>query len=155
VPVWAYFHSALPSLSSMAIFLCNSLPTLVPIDRVLVTLRGLTSPLELVLSDDRVAAADRAHVHEVSTVPNGFVVCAEGQWGCVRSGRAGGVSVMIASFANDTGDIVATRGGTYSRQEELRFTSLTWHTAHAIRVLEEASADVPVRESRTLEGLDA
>jgi hypothetical protein len=153
VPVWAYFLSAQPLLSSMGRFLCNSLPTLISTDRVLVILRGLASPLQLVVRDDRVIAADETLPFPAAL--NGLALCAEGAWGRVRSGRVDGGSIMMASFADDAGSIVATRDGTYSQQDEIRFTTLAWRAAHAIRTLKATPDDVLGRESRTPGGPDA
>lgn len=151
VPVWAYFLSAQPMLSSMGKFLCNSLPTLISTDRVLVILRGLASPLQLVVHDDRVTRADEAL--PFPAVLDGLALFAEGAWGRVRSGRAEGRSILAGSFADDAGTIVATRDGTYSQDDEIRFTTLAWHASHAIRMLEAGPADVLVQGNRTPGGL--
>lgn len=133
VTVWTYFLSAQPSLTSMGMFLCNSLPTLIFADRFAVMLRGLSSPFQLAVSEDRVMAID-GEAERLSAASRSFPLRAEGPWGCVRIGHADGLALMTASLADGAGRIVAARDGAYSRQDELRFVTLAWHTANAIRV---------------------
>jgi hypothetical protein len=144
VPAWAYFLSAQPSLRSMGMFLCNSLPTLITADRFVVVLQGLSSPLQLAVSEDRVVPIDGAGEHGLSAASRGLPLRAEGEWGCVRNGLVDGVAFMTASFADGAGRIVATCDRVYSQQDELRFVTLAWQTAHAVRVPHRACVDVPV-----------
>lgn len=132
-PVWAYFLSAQASLTSIGMFLCNSLPTLITADRFFVALEGLSSPLQLAVTEDRVVAVDGAAERELSATSRGLLVRASGPWGCVRSGFEDGLARMTASFADGAGRIVATRHGAYSQQDERRFVTLAWHAASAIR----------------------
>jgi hypothetical protein len=132
VPVWTYFLSAQPSLTSMGMFLCNSLPTLIFADRFSVMLRGLSSPLQLAVSEDRVMAIDGEAEHGLSAASRSLPLRAEGPWGCVRIGLADGLALMTASLADGAGRIIAARDGAYSRQDELRFVTLAWHTANAL-----------------------
>jgi hypothetical protein len=144
VPVWAYFLSVQPSLTSIGMLLCNSLPTLITADRFVVVLQGLSSPLQLAVSEDRVMPIDGAVDHELSAASHWLPLRAEGPWGCVRSGLAGGVGLLTASFADGAGRIVSTRDGAYSQQDELRFVTLAWHTANAIRVARREFINTPV-----------
>jgi hypothetical protein len=148
VPVWAYFLAAQPALRSLGLFLCNSLPTLLRADRVLVDLRGLGSPLRLVVRDDRLDAGGPSSGPTAPASPDGLAVCAEGPWGGVRSGRAHGQGTMFASFADDAGRVVVTRDGAYSGQDELRFTTLVWYAAHAIRIMKETPVGPDVHPPR-------
>jgi hypothetical protein len=135
VPVWAYFLSTLPSLGTIGTFLCNSLPTLVAADRVLVTLQGLSSPVQLAVRDDRVDWSDGALARQAAAASTRLALRAEGPWGHVRSGRGEGMAMMIASFADDAGRVIVTRDETYSQRDELQFVMLTWHTAQAMSAL--------------------
>ena len=154
VPPWAYFLSAQPSLTSIGMFLCNSLPTLIAADRFVVVLRGLSSPLQLAVSEDRVIRIDGAVEHRLSVASCRLPLRAEGPWGCVRSGLADGVVLMTASFADGAGRFVATRDGAYSQQDELRFVTLAWHTANAIRVPRHEFTGAPVSNNSGRGGAD-
>jgi|GEM_PF-2106276 len=142
-PVWAYFLSAQRSLSSIGVFLCNSLPTLVAADRVVVTLRGLPSPVQLAVCDDRVAAAEGALERQLSAASAHLPLRADGPWGDVRSGQADGMALMAASFADGVGRIAAIRKGAFSPQDERQFVMLAWHTAQAIEALQADAGGAP------------
>jgi hypothetical protein len=146
LPVWAYFLSEQPSRVSLGRFLCNSLPTLLPADRVVVGLPGLAHPLELLPRYDRVAGMEGSAGAEPGSLKDRVRMCAEGPWGRVGHACRDGWSFLAGWFAEERGAIVAARAAKYSERDILRFVTLVWHAADGLRAVGETPAEPPRSE---------
>lgn len=133
VPAWAYFLRAQPSRAAVGAFLCNSLPTLIGAEQVVVALRGLPSPLALEVDRDRVEPADEGRCRAARAAGRRSRVLAEGPWGTVRAGRAYGAGALTACLAGGEGTVTAARDGGFPDLDQARFVPLAWDLASALR----------------------
>jgi len=131
--MWSYCLAVQPSRQALARYVCNSVPTLIAADSVLVALNGLPTALALEVVRDEVEAADEIRWQRLRAAAQRSHPVGDGPWGAVRIAEADGLSLLAASLDRDRHTVTVTRGGRFSEADQLRFVAMAWDIAAALR----------------------
>jgi hypothetical protein len=139
--VWTFFLLAQPSLDALGRYVCNSVPTLIAADSVVVALSGLPEVMALHVVRDGVEPADDNRRHRLRAAAHPSRAVADGPWGAVRAAEVDGLSLLTGSLDGERHTITAERAGAFSAQDELRFVAMAWDIAGAIKARPRPSAN--------------